>query len=171
MVGHDVADEVAHSVKLGKPDGGVLRVPALGSKQLGAEAVAVFVVGSDDYAHAAWGVGTAKGLKHHADAGVVLSVGSGLIGLNGGGVAHGGGALALFFHVGSAHQFHTVEVSVGGSMVEVGAKLGLAADAVALNRSKHHELVAVELLHGFAGELVDGALNPGFFSVNHEGAA
>ena len=51
------------------------------------------------------------------------------------------------------------------------AALGLPADAVALNRSKHHELVAVELLHGFAGELVDGALNPGFFGVNHEGAA
>ena len=82
MVGHDEADEVAHSVKLGEPNGSILRVPALGSEELGAEAVAVFVVGSDHDADAAGGFGTSKGCEHHSNACVVLGIGSGLVGLN-----------------------------------------------------------------------------------------
>ena len=52
-------------------------------------------------------------------------------------------------------------------VVEVGAELVLTAHAVALDGGEHDELVAVEFLHGFAGELVDGTLNPGFFGIDH----
>ena len=161
------ANEVTHSVELGKPDRSLRGVPALLHKELGSKLVAAFVVASHHKGNSPGILRTLKGFKHNVKACIVLPISGGFIGLNGGGVALCRGAIALLFHVGPAHELHSVVVSMSLCMRQIFLKLGNPPYSVALYRGHYHGLVAVEFLHCLAGKTVDGSLNPGFFGIDH----
>ena len=131
--------------------------------------VAAFVVASHHKGNSPRILRTLKGFEHNAKACIVLPISGCFIGLNRGGVALCRGAIALLFHVGSAHELYSVVVAIGLGMRQIFLKLGNPPHSVALYRRHYHGLVTVEFLHCLAGKTVDGSLNPGLFGIDHQG--